>query len=394
MAFKMPSLNDLINPINALNQAGMDKIIPGASKKITSGFEDLTGTSAVREAKRKDEEAARAQQAALDVWSGLRSPEYSPVSYENYKDVGAYQNALLQDLADLSYSEDPLAQAKASTVGSSEFGNISLDPRLQQDQYAALDALKELSKGGLNEQDKANLAKIQTQEGVADRGRREAILQNMGARGFSGSGQDLLAQLSSGQAATDRASQRGMDVAAMAEQRALDAIMKGSSLAGDIETRKFGQEAQRAAAEDAIRKFNAGQTQQVELSNVGSANERAARVAAANLDVGKTNQARKMDVARYNTDLANQQAQADAARRQELANLNVGNVNKAKDTNIGLKQQQFQNVMDIAAGKTGQYSRAATDASTRAGQEAAAGGAIRGAIIGGLAKAVTPKAKD
>lgn len=393
MAFKIPSLQDLITGApgdvnNALYRGAKSVQKEGGNlgSAIGKGWESLVGIDAERAAKAKDQEAAAAQAKAQGIWDGVLAPMQTSIKSDSYKDLGGYQNTLLQDLADLSYSEDPLERAIAAQIsGDSALQGIKTDERLTQEQYGALDALKELSKGGLNEQDRANLAKIQTQEGVADRGRREAIQQNMAARGFSGSGQDLLAQLASGQSATDRASQRGMDVAAMAEQRALDAIMKGSNLAGSMQAQQFGQEAQKAAAADELRRFNAANQQQVNLTNMSAANERAARVAQAAMDAGKYNQTRTMGVNQYNTGLTNTKAQDDAIRAQRLAEQNVGVRNEDKYRNADYKQRDFENVMNIAAGKTGQYNAAANRASATADREAGAASAIRGALIGGAA---------
>ncbi len=388
MAFKIPSISDLINPTGALNSVlGRGAGLGDINKKLESGFEDLTGTSAVREAKKKDEEAAKAQQAALDALLNIPQSNYTAPEYSPYEYLGDYSPQLLQDLEDLGYSESDIERITASTAGPSAYNDIQLDPRLLEDQYAALDALKELAKGGLNEQDKANLAKIQTQENAADRGRREAIQQNMAARGFSGSGQDLLAQLASGQAATDRASQRGMDIAAMMEQRALDAIMKGSNLAGDIETRKFGQEAQKAAAEDAIRKFNAQQTQGADTTNAGAYNDQVARIGAGNLEAGKHNQNRTMGVNTTNVNAINTAGLAGHTDRQKVANANTDVTNAAKDKKLEIEKQKYRDLLDLKALQSGQYSQGAERSSTRAGQEAAAGGAIRGAIVGAAAQA-------
>lgn len=155
---------------------------------------------------------------------------------------------------DLAY--DPL---EAQQVGSTAFDDIYVDPRLQSDQYAALDSLSNLAEsGGMNAQDEANLARIQNQTAMADKGRRAAIQQQMQQRGMGGSGLELLQQLQSNQAATNRQAQQGLDVAGMGQDRALQAIQMGAGMAGQMGRQQFGQQAQQAQASDALNRFNAG----------------------------------------------------------------------------------------------------------------------------------------
>ncbi len=164
-------------------------------------------------------------------------------------------------------------------------------------------------------------------------------------------------------------------------------MLQRGTLAGSMQSQQFGQDAQKAAAADAIAKFNAGNTQQANLANTGYTNDQIARMGQGNLSAGQFNQNRTMGVNTYNTDLANRKLQDDAARAQELSQLNTGLVNQGKDASLASKQQNFDNLMNIAAGRSGQYAGAADRAATSAGQSAAASGAIRGAILGGASQA-------
>src|SRR5690606_33373605 len=64
------------------------------------------------------------------------------------------------------------------------------------------------------------------------------------------------AKLQSSQAATDRNAQQGLDVAGMAQQRALQAMMERGNMSGQMRGQDFSQQAQIAAAQDAINSFN------------------------------------------------------------------------------------------------------------------------------------------
>jgi hypothetical protein len=200
-------------------------------------------------------------------------------------------------------------------------GNISTDPRLKQDQMASLEALRSLAaSGGMNAQDTANLSKLNSDVGTADKGRRDAIVQGMHQRGQGGSGMELLAQLQSNQAATDRQAQGSLDVAGMAQDRALQAIQQGGQMAGNMQQQDFGQQAQIAQARDAISRFNTGNMNQNNQFNAGQAQQ-------ANM---------------YN----NQGAQT-------VSNGNVANRNQATQQNHGNAQQNFENQRSVIDGQAG-----------------------------------------
>lgn len=163
-------------------------------------------------------------------------------------------------------------QAEAAIAGRSEMNEIVSDPRFKQNQMDALLGLQEISdSGGMTAADEANLSKIQSQEDASARGKREAILQNAQSRGLGGSGLELMSQMQNQQDAATRQSQRDMDVAGMAQQRALEALMQQGQLSGQIQNQDFNQKAQTAQANDAISKFNAQNTQQTRMAKIGRA---------------------------------------------------------------------------------------------------------------------------
>jgi len=189
----------------------------------------------------------RREQQAYDEFGNLQSPDF--------------------DLSDFQLGQ-------VFDQGGTEFDKISTDPRLREAQLNALASLEKIgNSNGLLDADKALLAKTQRDAAMQDRGRREAILQNNAARGMAGTGNELLAQLSSSQAATDRSNQAGLDIAGMAQQRALDSIAKAGSLGGSIRGQDYDEQAKRAAAQDAINQFNAGQRTQGSFKNAGITND-------------------------------------------------------------------------------------------------------------------------
>lgn len=135
--------------------------------------------------------------------------------------------------------------------------SYSADPRLRQAQLDALDSLQEIvDMEGLTATDRARLEDINRQESAIERGNREAIMQNAAARGVGGSGLELAQQLISGQESAGRRAQQGFDVAADAEQRALDAMMMTGQLSGDMRGQEFAEAQAKAQAQDMINQFN------------------------------------------------------------------------------------------------------------------------------------------
>lgn len=208
-------------------------------------------------------------------------------------------------------------QAQAALVETSDMNNISTDPALRKAQMDALAGLQDISNGGLTASDRAALNRIRSEEETAARGAREAILQNAQARGLGGSGLELMAQMQNQQDSATRASQRDMDIAAQAQDRALQALIQAGQMGGNIQAQDFNQQAQVAQANDAIAKFNAQNRQQVNMANTQ----------------------------------ANNAAQgANLQLKQSIADQNVQNRNAQQQYNKQLIQQRFNNDMAKLSG--------------------------------------------
>ncbi|MFW7382363.1 MAG: tail fiber domain-containing protein [Oligoflexus sp.] len=174
---------------------------------------------------------------------------------------------------DLQDWEAILLDENIGNVNGTAFDQIHADPRLADDQMASLAALRELSETGMSDVDRFQLAQMQNQSAAADRGRREAILQNMQQRGQGGSGMELLAQLQSSQDATSNANMQGLGVAAQAQANRQNAMMNRGQLAGQVRGQQFGEQASKAQAKDAINQFNAQNRMNVGMQNNQSQNQ-------------------------------------------------------------------------------------------------------------------------
>ena len=212
-------------------------------------------------------------------------------------------------------------QAETILQEESSLTSYSADPRLRDAQLAALGQLERIgSEGGLTIEDRAALQEANMLQDSRSRGARQAILQNMAARGLSGSGQELLAQLSGQQDQAQQASLMGLQQGALGRQRALEAIMGAGQLGGQMEDQRFGQARAKAEAQDIINRFNTANRQAQINQNVMNAN---------------TAQAQNL------------------AARQAIADQNVALRNQQQMYNKGLYQQQFQNQLQRAGGISG-----------------------------------------
>lgn len=190
----------------------------------------------------------------------------------------AARKEYLNQLRELAKQYDALQGDPAFTqlqTGPSAYEGIQADPRAVQ---AQLDALKYLESvrdaRGLTAEDKALLLNVQDQQTETNRGLQDAIMQQNAMRGTTGSGQELLSQLVGNQGAAARAARQGMDAAAQAQRRALEANLGASTLGSNIRQQSFGEQAQKAAARDQLAQFNKQMLDRMYQNKLGYTNAR------------------------------------------------------------------------------------------------------------------------
>lgn len=221
---------------------------------------------------------------------------------------------------------DPLRES-AVDLGPSEYESINLDPATRDAQMAALAQMQEMaSNPEATAMDRARMAGITADANRAAQGQRAAVMQNMRQRGLAGSGMELVAQMQANQGAAEQANREGMALQAQAQQRALDALYNSAGLAGDIRGQDTRQAENKAAAIDAINRFNA-QNQQ--------------------------------GVRGRNTDRMNQAGLRNLDSRQQMQNANTDLRNQQQTYNKGLYQTQFGNELVKKQGLSGQYGQMA-----------------------------------
>ena len=266
------------------------------------------------------------------------------------------QQIALEELASVGELTPEMLQALE--LGPSEMEMISTDPRLQASQMAALETLGGLAEGGLSEADLAALEEARRSVEGAQTAREQAILQDMQQRGIGGAGAELAMKMASAQGAADRQNQASLDATQAAQMRALQALSAQADLAGSVRGQDFSEQAQIAAAQDAIRQFNMQNQQRVQDQNVG---------------------------------MRNQAQQLNLAERQRLADSNVNQRNQQQMYNQGLAQQQFQNEIQKAGGVAAQNQAMANYIQGKKDRESAFTGQLIGAAVGAAGSAAGAK---
>jgi hypothetical protein len=125
-----------------------------------------------------------------------------------------------------------------------------------QAQYDALRELETRGRDGFTARDELDRLKTKQDVSKENAGRLGAIQQNMAARGMSGSGMDLVAQMQAAQAATEREALAGLERNAAQEANRANSSAQAGGLAGNIRGQAFNENSAKARAQDEIRRFN------------------------------------------------------------------------------------------------------------------------------------------
>ena len=244
-----------------------------------------------------------------------------------------------------------------------------INQAMRNKQLQALGGVEQLSQTGLSAIDRAALSEIQNEIAMQERGQRESILQNMAQRGISGSGQELAAQLQSSQAASQLASQQGMQQAAQAQQARVNALNNLSNMATGIESTDFERQAQKAQAQDVINQFNVQNRNVAGLRNLQTQQ-----------DLSTMNAQERNRIAQANIDLANKQIMQNQVNRP-LAQYGL--------------QSQYTSALSQGIGGVGQTQMQQQLANQQAmsqglGTGLTVGGTVAGAALTGPRQSTTP----
>lgn len=164
----------------------------------------------------------------------------------------------------------------AQTVGRSEL--MGADPSTRAAQLDALTQLRDQYRsGGLDAMTRAQLAEIQGQNTQMAQGAQQAVLQDASRRGQLRSNASLSAAQLAGQQQAQRSATQSVQAQGIGQQNRMNAIHGAAGLAGNIR----GQDYERAAAQDAVARFNASQRQGAQQASFGNSLARQQGVAGA-----------------------------------------------------------------------------------------------------------------
>lgn len=223
-------------------------------------------------------------------------------------DMGALKSDILDPGADLQ----------------SQMAGVAIDPETRAAQMQALRQLSgDASAEGLTDSEKLVLGQIDQQNGQREKANRQAIMSQFQARGMGGSGTEALSQLINQQSSANNQNAQGMQAAAMAQSRKMQALQGLMSGGSTVRGQDFGEAAARAQAADAMASFNANRRDDSNKFNINrKADDFAQNLNLANAQTGSLNQA----------------ADATAAATQRTGNMLAG----AGAGAIGMIQGQEQ----------------------------------------------------
>lgn len=225
------------------------------------------------------------------------------------------------------------------------------DPELRNQQMMALQGLGERARLGVTPEERANLNRILSQQSSAAENQRRSMLQNLQQRGIGGGGSEIMANLAGQDAARRSAFEQSQGLAGEASSRALQAMLGGGQLAGEIRGQEFGQAQSEAARNDLTNRFN--------------------------ISAQRENQQRNI--------MAQNQAQAaNLAQAQALHNQNVGALNQELYRQRNAQQQMYQNQLNRAQMQMGALQGIAQQHQQRAGNIQAGFGQMGAGVGYGL----------
>jgi hypothetical protein len=298
------------------------------------------------------------QEAITQLENNWKVPEYdrTPLTPQQYEILAKYTPTIAQ------YTEE---KAPQMLTGKGAQESIAVQK----------DALRKLQaqSNGVDEQDLAQREMATTQAQNRLTGQRANILRDMAARGLSGSGQELMANISAANSQEEMARQEGLQAAAAGSQRRSAALRDMMGLAGQMRTSSENQERSNV---DVMNAFN----QRAAMNKNSYDKYKAQEQQAANF----ANQQNMQNVGNQNVALAN-----------DYAKYNQGRADRIESDVTSNNNDKLRNIL---AAKTGASANASESAISQATMQGEADRAIAGAVgqIGttGLGAALTPAKKE
>lgn len=163
-----------------------------------------------------------------------------------------------------------LEQMKAEQLGASAVGSMQSDQNLRAKQLAALSEIQRLAdSGGLDLSDKAGLEEALNVARNQERRARAGVGARAAARGGMSNSARMMMDLDAASAGSNSLRQEGLQAAAMAQRRRLDAIKQASSMAGGLRSQDWQENEVAAKAKDLRDERNSAAREKAAYYNAG-----------------------------------------------------------------------------------------------------------------------------
>lgn len=185
---------------------------------------------------------------------------------------GAYAE-ILKNLKERFGEYDALKPAGYQSVvperlGDSALSGIAPDAQSRLDEQAAIAQLDDIaSSGGLTLADRQALAELESTLSRRATARNLSTANQFAARGTLDSGKQLAMQMAANQNANETANNRGETIAAEAQKRAMEAVLAKGRASHAMSKEDYDRQSEAAKAEDAIDKYNASMSTDVQRYN-------------------------------------------------------------------------------------------------------------------------------
>lgn len=326
-----PTANIASTASSAIGNAipGIGTLIGGVGGGLVNVIGGIIGSIFGNEDRQKAYDALNKANDMIQAL-GLPPSQATPIILQQFQQAGIYDPKILQQVEHAGNA----------------YANIAPDTANINAQQQALQALQQRGTVGLNAEDRLALQNIRNQVGADAESRRRQILQNMQAMGQGGGGAALAAQLQAAQGESNTESQQANQQAAIAAQRALQAIQSAGSLAGDIRNQNYNVASNRAAAQNEMNRFNIGNQLNVNQANQQAQNQ--AQLFNLQNQQGISNQ----NTAQNNAELQRQKLgqQQDFANTTGLAQLKAGSLGNLANTYQGKAANTGQQIGGVAGG--------------------------------------------
>lgn len=279
--------------------AFIGELLIGGIGALASGISGATSGNSSR-----DQQLEILKQIQDDI-DNIQDPQLQEIIYQKYKEAGYITPEMEKEIQ----------------LGTSRMETVKIDPKLREAQMQALAKLQQVGTEGLTSEDRLAMDELNREVAQQENARQQSILQGMQQRGMGGAGAELAAQLSSSQSAAQSQQRASQQIAAEANKRALEAIMKSGQLGSDIRTQEFSEQEAESKAADAIAKANVEHSRDIQQRNISSRNSaqeanlnRAQEIADANVAMENKQRAERERIAllKYNQALEKQRAKSGA----------------------------------------------------------------------------------